>query len=146
MTQLATVLRDEIRRLARREINADLASVRKASAQLRRDIAALKRENASLRRKVEFLEKREKRRLDEPTTTADGPPEGTRFSTRSLKAQRRRTGLSQAEYGRLIGVSTLTMNHWENGKARPSAKHLARIVELRGIGKREAQRQLELLD
>ncbi|MCA8962913.1 MAG: helix-turn-helix transcriptional regulator [Planctomycetes bacterium] len=145
MTQLATVLREEIRRLSRRELSADIASMRKASAQLRRDVAALKRENASLKRKVEFLEKREKRRLDEPTK-GEGPPEGSRFSTRSLKAQRRRTGLSQADYGRLIGVSTLTMNNWENGKTRPSPKFLARIVEIRGLGKREAERRLALVD
>ncbi len=44
MPNLAQVLKDEIRRLARRQIKAELGPARKASAQYRRDIAALKRQ------------------------------------------------------------------------------------------------------
>ncbi len=145
MAKLATVLRNEIQRLAKKEARAETTLLKKQSAQYRHDVAELKRTVQQLRRQVAFLEKREKRRL-EKVPAADGPPAGSRFSVRSLKAQRRKTGLSQADYGSLLGVSTLTMNNWENGKTKPGPKHLARIVAIRGIGKREAQRRLELIE
>ena len=59
MPNIATVLKEEIRRLARKEAKAQVAALKKASAQQRRDIAALKRQireqqraNASLAKAV----------------------------------------------------------------------------------------------
>ena len=40
MPNIATVLKDEISRIARKEIRSETAVVKKASAQYRRDIAA----------------------------------------------------------------------------------------------------------
>ena len=53
MPNLAAVLKDEIRRLARREANALMSSHKKASAQYRRDIAALKRQIAEQQKRIE---------------------------------------------------------------------------------------------
>jgi hypothetical protein len=44
MPNIATVLKEEIRRLAKREIKASTTSTKGAVAQFRRDIARLKRE------------------------------------------------------------------------------------------------------
>ena len=44
MPNLAAVLKDEIRRLAKREIKSNTSSTKGAVAQFRRDIARLKRE------------------------------------------------------------------------------------------------------
>ena len=143
MPSLASVLKGEIRRLARKEVRTTTESMRNAVAQFRRDIAELKRENAALKKKVAFLEQRERKRLG--SSVSEEAVEGTRFSTRSLKAQRRKAGLSQAEYAMLVGVSTLTMSNWELGKTRPRQEHLARLVSIRGLGKREAQKRLKLL-
>jgi len=138
------VLRQEIQRLARREIRSELEATKKAVVRHQREIADLKRKNAELRRKVDFLESRETARLKAgPTRTQ--PPKGTRFSVRSLKAQRRRSGLSQGEYAKLVGVSGSTLYNWESGSTKPGAKHLAILVTLRGLGKREARKRLELL-
>jgi len=57
----------------------------------------------------------------------------------------RRLGLSAADYARLVGVSSLTIYNWEHGKSRPRKEQLAALVAVRGIGKREALRRLELL-
>lgn len=146
LPNLGKIFQEEIRRLAKKEIRSETTLLRKQSAQYRRDIAKLKRENGTIVRKLAALEKRARRRLGEDAPTAGSPPEGTRFSTRSLKAQRRKTGLSQADYGRLLEVSTLTMNNWENGKTRPSPKHIGGIVAIRGLGKREAEQRLDLLE
>ena len=45
MTNLATALKEEIRRLARKEIRAETLQTKRSSAQHRRDIAALKRQS-----------------------------------------------------------------------------------------------------
>lgn len=144
MPNLQSVLRQEIQRLARKEVRSELEATRKAVAQHRREIAELKRRNTALDRTVRFLQSRESNRSRAGTSEAE-PPAGTRFSTRSLKAQRRKSGLSQEEYATLVGVSHSTIYNWESGSTKPGPRHLATLVSLRGIGKREASKRLELL-
>ena len=143
MPNLASVLKDEIRRLAKKEIRSGTGVTRRATAQHRRDIAELKRLVGNLARRLAFLERQEKRRVAErPSKEA---AEGVRFSPRWLKVHRERLGLSAADYGKLVGVSSLTIYNWEHGKSRPRQEQLAALVAVRGIGKREALRRLELL-
>ena len=145
MSNLQSVFRQEIQRLARREVRSELEATKRAVAQHRREIAELKRRNTALERTVSYLRSRETKRLKAEPSQAE-PPKGTRFSVRSLQAQRRRSGLSQEDYASLVGVSSSTIYNWESGSNKPSAKHLATLVSIRGIGKREAQRRLELLE
>jgi DNA-binding transcriptional regulator YiaG len=143
MPNLASFLNDQIRRLSRREITSQTRTTRKLTAQYRRDIAALKREMVALRKKVAFLETQEKRRVAErPTAPAT---EGIRFRADGLKSHRAKLGLSAKDYGRLVGVAGLTIYHWEGGKARPRKAQLAKLAAVRGLGKREALKRLELL-
>ena len=69
----------------------------------------------------------------------------SRFSARSVKAQRRRTGLSAADYAKLVGVSPLTIYNWEHNKSRPRQGQFATLIKLRGLGKREAVAKLATL-
>ena len=48
MPNIASVLKDEILRLARKEVRRELEGLKKASAQYRSDIAALKRQVIAL--------------------------------------------------------------------------------------------------
>src|SRR5215211_3259530 len=143
MPQLASVLHDQIRRLSRREITAQTKTTRRLTAQYRRDIAALKRQVAALRKSVAFLEGQEKRRVAERPT----PPqaEGIRFRADGLRSHRAKLGLSAKDYGRLVGVAGLTIYQWEGGKSRPRRAQLAKLAAMRGLGKREALKRLELL-
>ena len=145
MANLQSVLSQEIRRLARKEVRSELGAMKKAIAQHRREIAELKRRSKGLERSMSYLQSRETKRLKSGPSRAK-PPEGTRFSVRSLKAQRRKSGLSQEDYALLVGVSKLTIYNWESGRTKPGEKHLATLVSIRGIGKREAERRLELLE
>ncbi len=144
MATLAEALKDEIRRLARKEIKAQTGSTLQAVAQYRREIAQLKRESREQQKKIAFLEAQESKRLEQPGATEEAT-EGVRFSARSAKAQRERTGLSAADYAKLVGVSMVTIYNWEAGKSRPRKEQFASLVALRGIGKREARAKLELL-
>jgi DNA-binding transcriptional regulator YiaG len=135
MATLAVALKDEIRRLARKEIKAATQATTKTVAQHRREIAKLKRQIREQEKKIATLQKGKPM----PQKADDS----VRFSARSVKAQRARLGLSAAAYARLVGVSPLTIYNWEHGKSRPRKEQLTQLVAVRGIGKREALRRLE---
>ena len=145
MANLAGALKDEIRRLAKKEIRAETGATKQAVAQYRREIASLKRQLREQEKKITFLANQERKRLEMPQGTEE-PAEGVRFSARSVKSQRERLGFSAADYAKLVGVSPLTIYNWEKGKSRPRQEQLAALVAVRGIGKREALKRLELLE
>ena len=144
MPNLAAAIKDTIRRLARKEIKAETGKTKQAVTQYRRDIAKLKRQIQAQEKEIASLKVREGKRLGQPQA-AEEPANTVRFSARSVRAQRARTGLSAADYGKLVGVSGLTIYSWEHGKSRPRKAQLARLVAVRGIGRREATKKLEML-
>ena len=143
MPNLANILKEEIRRLARKEVRKNTGVVRKATAQYRRDIAALKRQVGQQARAIGFLQKQEQRRLGTKPPVALARK--ARFSAKGLASHRKRLDLSAKDYSRLVGVSELTIYNWEQGKSRPRVKQLAGLVSVRGLGKREAIKRLEML-
>lgn len=144
MPQLGTILKQEIARLARREITSATKVMRRQSAQHRRDIADLKRQVAELTRRLNFLEKQEKRRIEKAPSRKIA--EGARFSPKWLAAHRKKLDLSAADYAKLVGVSALTIYNWEHGKSKPREKQLAQWVAIRHLGKREANKRLDMLE
>jgi len=144
MPNIAAMLKQEITRLARREVNVQTKTIRKANSQYRRDIAQLKRQAAGLARQVAYLERQERK------NAFDGGPrasvEGRRFNRRGLRTHRDKIGLSATKYGKLVGVTAQTVYNWEQGKAKPRDEQLAALVAVRGLGKREALKRLDLLE
>ncbi|NLF09085.1 MAG: helix-turn-helix domain-containing protein [Pirellulaceae bacterium] len=143
MSNVATALKEEIRRLARKEIRAMVGTTQKAVAQYRRDIAELKRQLGRQDKKVETLKKKLVAQGAERENIEDDDLSGARFSARSVKAQRRRLKLSAADYGKLIGVTALSIYNWESGKSRPRKAQLDALVRIRGIRKRDAAARLQ---
>ena len=94
-------------------------------------------------KRVAFLESQEKKRVSRPTPEAPVVP--VRFSPLWVKSHRQRLGLSAQDYGRLVGVSALTVYNWESGKSKPRKEALAAVAAVRGLGKREALKRLEIL-
>jgi DNA-binding transcriptional regulator YiaG len=144
MTTLATALKDEIRRLARKEIKAQTGKHARAVAQYRREIARLKRQQREQEKQIAFLTA-QARKTQPALPAASKRNDEYRFSARSVKAQRRRTGLSAADYAKLIGVSPLTVYNWEHNKSRPRNGQFVALIALRGLGKREAQAKVAQL-
>ena len=107
------------RRPAARDLNAELlASIAGAKA-------------GKWARKTEFTRRADggwRRRI----VLADGTVEKEEIIPASASAQAARagTGLSQAQFAKLIGVSLRTLQEWEQGRKRPSgpASALLRIV------------------
>lgn len=142
MPNIAAVLKDEIARIARKEVRAQTEDFRKASSQYRTHIAALRRRIDELERELKRVRKTGGRA---PAADADDAQEGgrqLRFSAARFAAQRRKMGLSAADFATLLGVSGQSVYKWEHGEARPRAKQLEAIASLRGVGKREAAARL----
>jgi DNA-binding transcriptional regulator YiaG len=137
MPNLAAALKEEIRRLARKEVKTQTEKTKRAVGQYRRDIAQLKRLIDEQKKKISLLAGASRDPSGEESQDDDSL-KGVRFSARSVRAQRQRLGLSADAYGKLVGVSALTVYKWEQGKARPRRAQLEALVAVRGIKKREA--------
>jgi len=77
------------------------------------------------------------------TYVSSEPPEAPSFAER-LRLLRARLGLSQEQLARRLSVSFATVNRWEAGRSRPSARAAAAIAELEASasrGQRPAQGQ-----
>jgi DNA-binding transcriptional regulator YiaG len=140
MANIGSLLKQEIVRLARKEVRAESASSKRAASTHRKQLSELKRRMQQLEREVSALRKQSRR----ATTAAESDNEGTslRFRAAGFAQHRKRLGLSAREVGQLIGASTISVYKWEQGKARPRAEKLQAIAELRKMGKREAMRKL----
>lgn len=147
MPNIATVLKAEIARIARKELRSETEALKKAAARHRADIASLKRQIAELEKSIKAAPRRPSVAMS-PASSAEGfsgrlpGGERLRFSAKGLASNRQRLGLSAASFGQLIGVSGQSIYLWESGKASPSAKYVAAIAALRGIGKREVAARL----
>ena len=142
MPNIAVVLKEEISRLARKEIRKQTDVLRKTSAQHRKEIAELKRRISDLQRTVNALEKQaQKEPASIPPSTGK---QRVRFSAKGLHSHRKRLGLSANDYGKLIGVTGQTVYKWENETTRPRAQQVEALAAIRGIGKKEVQVRLEM--
>ena len=148
MANIATILKSEITRVARREVHAEMKSLKKANAQYRSAIAQLRRELADVQKQVKELG-----RLASAATSAggltsagtagsDGEGIARRFSANRLAAHRAKLEISAASYGRLLGVSDQTIYNWEQGKSRPDVQQLHRVAAVRALGKRDVAERL----
>jgi transcriptional regulator with XRE-family HTH domain len=138
MPNIASLLKSEISRLARKEIRREVIPLRKATAGYRREIASLKRTLAALDRRTKRVMKQQ---APSQTPTDDAP--STRFVAKGLVSLRKRLGLSAADLARLLGVSMQSVYNWERKKATPRREQVAAIAQLRGIGKKEAHQRLD---
>lgn len=136
MPDIASALKAEIARVARKEIRAELSSLQKAASEHRRTVAALRRKVDGLEREL----KKAKKGTRASTTTAEASQEGAslRFRAGGLASHRKRLGLSAADFGRLVGASGQSVYKWESGEVRPRRSQLEAIAAVRKMGRREA--------
>lgn len=140
MPDIASVLKSEIARLARKELRVETESLKRAVTAYRSEIAALKRRMAVLERQAKRTAKRS---ISESAREPTEQDVRFRFSPKGFAKHRQRLGLSAADYGALLGVSALSVYKWEAGQARPRDRYLPAIASVRKLGKREALARLQ---
>lgn len=143
MPNIASALKSEIARVARKEVRAETQSLKKAVGAYRAEIAALKRRAQVLEQELRRLSRASEKAA--PVVADEASARSVRFSAKGLASQRQRLGLSVGDCGLLLGASGQSIYNWESGKVRPQAKHLPAIAALRSMGKRELAARLEAL-
>lgn len=141
MTNIATVFKSEISRIARKEVRAEMDSFKKAISQYRSAIADLKRQVSGLQKQLSQANRQA--RTTSSVSRVDVGDKPRRFSAARLAAHRAKLGLSAAGYGKLVGMSGATIYLWEQGKSRPNAEQIQRLAATRALGKRAALEKAE---
>ena len=140
MPNIQQLLNEEIRRLARKEvINSEKA--------LKTQIIELKKVVSELKSRVKELEKSaEKSAASASLPAAEenmDDAKNFRVTPERILKWRKALNLKRTQYARLLGVSPLSVAHWEQGKSTPRAAQKQRIAELRDMGKRELRKLCE---
>ena len=143
MPNIASILKSEIARVARKEVRGETLALRKAAGTYRAEIAALKRRTQALEQELRRLSKASAKVA--PVVANEVSSQALRFSAKGLASQRRRLALSADDCGLLVGASGQSIYNWEDGKARPRAEYLPAIAALRTMGKRQAAARLASL-
>jgi DNA-binding transcriptional regulator YiaG len=143
MTNIASILKEEISRVARKAVRGETQSLKMRVSACRTEITSLKRRTALLEVELRRVHKAHAKSVpsDEPAQPENNP----RFSAKGLGSQRRRLGLSALECGLLVGATGQSIYNWEQGAARPRVKHLPALAALRTMGKKAAAARLASL-
>lgn len=144
MPNIAQLLKQEIARLARKEVRAEVETLRKAISHLRVQLSATNARAAEQGKALAQLQRQTAKGPvpAKPTAMAGDAGKGKRFSAKGLASNRQRLGLSAEDFGRLVGVTGQSIYAWEAGRSVPRAKQLEAIAALRGIGKKEVRARL----
>jgi len=143
MANIMTALKAEISRTARKEVKAAIAPIRKPANTTRLTLADLKR-------RVAALEKENKRltallsQMPQPEPAEEPAKVKGRISGKGILSLRRKLGLSQEAFAKLVGVSPNAVYQWErkSGMLRLRSKTQAAVMSVRELGAREAKAKL----
>ena len=147
MSTLAQTIKDEIRRISRREIGRALSN-------FRRDHIALKKRLAEQKSRISAIEKNNKELSKKLAAVGRGErveagsePEAGHVAVygRGIKSLRRRLGLSQINLAMLVGMNRISIAHWEkkSGKItirKPEVREM--LMALKGMKKAEVAARL----
>jgi len=138
MPNIASVLKSEISRIARKEIRAEVEGLKKSVSSHRTEIAALKRHSQSLEQALRRLGKSMPRQATAAAAEVAEASKSTRFSAKDLASQRRRLGLTIEGCALLLGTAGKSIYRWETGKAQPRETYWPSIAALRTLSKEQA--------
>lgn len=147
MPNIASVLKEEIRRLARKEAKALVAPLKKA-------LSMERKARAQLRKQISASAKAAGRAVRQAATAAAPAAserksksgralaEGWRKDT--VRSTRKALGLSQGQFAKLVGVSQITISFWENGRSTPRMTQQTAVLAAREMGRDKALAKLGL--
>ena len=142
MSTFISSFKAEVIRLARKEAKAAVTPIKKPSGSNRKALADLKRRVATLEKECRRLGSL----LAKVPQPQSEPTEGqkARITAKGMRSLRRKLGLTGEEFGKLLGVSTVTVYQWEkkNGPLHVREATRAAILAVRGLGSREAKERL----
>ena len=144
MSNVAKVLKDEISRISRKEIKNSIGAVGKSQTALKKTVADLKKRIALLERERKGLMKEIKKGKAVTHPALSEETEKARITSKSIRSLRKKLGLSQSDFAKLVGVTTHSVYLWESKEGALSLrdKTKAALLSIRGMGAREAKEKL----
>ncbi|MDP6525386.1 MAG: hypothetical protein QGI24_08945 [Kiritimatiellia bacterium] len=144
MANVAKVLQDEMRRMARKEIRIEMKRVHAENVSMRKAIRGLKAQLTELEQGMKVSGSPVIRGLSEIRSLGSGPVSG-RFSSESIRRLRKRLAISQRELALLVGVSSQAVYLWEckGGKLRLRNDTRRALAKIKEMGKREIRKELD---
>ena len=135
MSNLATALQSEIKRLARREAKALMEPLQQTIRKLRSEVRTLTAERQE-RGKIAKVNGRGSRAAS-AAQAESSPTTQRRWSADRLRAWRKKMKLTAAQLASLLGISEMTLYNWQSGATKPSPAMLDRIAAVKMMGRRE---------
>jgi len=147
MPNIANVLKDEIKRLARREINLTITPLKVSNAALKKLVYEHKRRIAAL--------EKENKRLAVLQGKIHGPvhdnatklkEDGFSITGRQVRSLRGRLGISQSRLAKLLGVCDNIVSIWEKKPGRLQLRKPGirkALSDLKGMKRREVLEQVQ---
>ena len=142
MPNVASVLREEIKRLSRKEIRQSTNRIKGKVIALSKTVSRQRKQVAGLEKEIAQLRKVVMAGKPAPIAAPAEALKKARLGPRSIRAQRNRLKLTQAEYAKLLCVSSPTILAWEKGKSTPRGEKLAALVGIRKVSPAEARQRL----
>jgi DNA-binding transcriptional regulator YiaG len=136
-SSLAAVLRTEVRRLNRRQLEGALRPLLK----VQRQVSALRRESHAQRVLLARLERRLTRLRTARRTGVSLVPgrRGRPLSGQSIRRLRDKLRMTREQFARALQVSAGSIFGWESGRTLPRAGSLGRFEAVRKMGVRQAR-------
>ncbi len=141
MPNLAKTLKEEIRRLARKEARASIAQLQKERRALKKTVSLLRKRVQKMERDARIMAARLERKVPGVPAVDSEKAAGVRVTSRNMRALRRKLGLTQVEFARLLNVSGQAVYQWERrtGVLRLRTTTRAALARVREMGRREAR-------
>ncbi|MCC6145378.1 MAG: helix-turn-helix domain-containing protein [Candidatus Hydrogenedentes bacterium] len=145
MANLELILKEEIRRLARKEVKAAVGEIQKENRDLKKAVRGLKQQVDALERKSRKVIRHVDAQREVEMKATPEQAERARISADSVRKLRQKLGLTQADFALLLGVSGQSVYQWERKDGKLQLRNATKkaIIEARKMGVREARRAIE---
>lgn len=141
MGKIESVMREEIARLARREIRGSVEPLRKEVRRLRSTVSELRKTVADLDKDTSRIRRAEMEKLSSLKADED-EVKAARINGKWVKTLREKLNVSQSELASLLGISVSGVRTWEYDISKPRGQNRSALVALRKLGRRDVKAML----
>jgi len=145
MSNIAKVLKAEIARISKREAKSATQAIGKSNTWLRKTVSDLKKRLVLLEKENKHLAAAMKKfQVEQPQNPDLEEGKKARFTSRGIRALRKKLRLSQADFGKLLGTTGHSVYLWERkvGALNLRDNTKAAVLSIRGLTARDAKEKL----
>jgi len=149
MPNVASVLKEEIRRLARKEAKLLIAPLKRALRQERKARTSMRKQLSSEAKAAGLAARKAAASSAVAPAASAGKTRGGRaladgWRKDTVRSTRKALGLTQGQFAKLVGVSQITVSFWENGRSTPRLTQQTAVLAAREGGRDKALTKLGL--